>query len=293
MTGKQVRYRLEAATLWLPLAFFRLFGQDRACAIGGWLGRSLGLKLGISRRARKNIAHAMPNLGSDEIERIVEGMWTNLGQTISEYAFLEDFRKPEGAHRIELQGAEYLKEIKARGKGGIFVSGHFANWELMPLVMQLNGYEGGEVYRHANNPYVNDWMVALRARATGTVQIPKGATGARQIVRLLRENKFIAMLVDQKMNDGIEARLFNQPAMTTAAPAGLAVRYGAPLIPAHFIRKDGSHFLLRVYEPIYAMEGAEPFAEIMRLTQALNDFLEARIRECPSQWLWVHNRWKK
>jgi KDO2-lipid IV(A) lauroyltransferase len=293
MTGKQLRYRLEAATLWLPLAFFRLLGHDRAGAFGGWLGRSLGPKLGISRRARKNITYAMPELSANDIEPIVEGMWSNLGQTISEYAFLEEFRKPEEASRIELQGAELLEEVNQRGKGGIFVSGHFANWELMPLVMQLNGYEGGEVYRHANNPYVNDWMVALRERAIGTVQIPKGATGARQIVRLLRDNKFIAMLVDQKMNDGIEARLFNQPAMTTAAPAGLAVRYGAPLIPAHFIRKEGSNFLLRVYEPIYAEEGAEPFAEIMRLTQALNDFLEARIRECPSQWLWVHNRWKK
>ena len=293
MNGKQLRYLLEASTLRLPLAFFRMFGQDRAGAIAGSLVGRAGPKLGISRRARKNIAYAMPELSGEEIDRIVKGMWTNLGQTISEYAFLEDFRKPEIARRIELQGTEVLEGVKQHGKGGIFVSGHFANWELMPLVMQINGSEGGEVYRHANNPYVNDWMVDLRARATRNVQIPKGATGARQIVRLLRENKFIAMLVDQKMNDGIEARFFNQPAMTTAAPAGLAVRYDAPLIPVHFIRKNGSNFLLRVYEPIYATEGAEPFGEIMRLTQALNDFLEARIRELPSQWLWVHNRWKK
>lgn len=293
MNGKKLRYLLEASTLWLPLAFFRLFGHDRANNIGGTLLGSVGPKLGISRRARKNIAHAMPEVSPEEIERIVQGMWDNLGRTISEYAFLDNFGKPEHAHRITLEGAEFLKDIKAHGKGGLFVSGHFANWELMPLVMQKNGYEGGEVYRHANNPYVNDWMVALRERAIGTVQIPKGAVGARQIVKLLKDNKFIAMLVDQKMNDGIEARFFGQPAMTTAAPAGLAVRYGTPLIPAHFIRKGGSQFILRVYEPIYARDGAEPFEEIARLTQALNDFLEARIREVPEQWLWVHNRWKK
>jgi len=293
MNWKKLRYRLEASMLWLPLTLFRLLGLDRANDMSGKLFKSAGPRLGISRRAHKNIRHAMPELAPGDVERIVEGMWDNLGRTISEYAFLENFAKPEYASRIELQGVEVLKDIRSRGKGGLFVSGHFANWELMPLVMQQHGYEGGGVYRHANNPYVNDWMVNLRARATGAVQIPKGAAGARQIVKLLRDNKFIAMLVDQKMNDGIETLFFNQPAMTTAAPAGLAVRYGAPLIPAHFIRKGGSHFVLRVYEPIYAREGADPFEEIARLTQALNDFLEARIREHPSQWLWVHNRWKK
>jgi len=293
MNWKRLRYRLEATLLAVPLTFFRLLGIDRASDLSGWLLKSAGSQFGISRRARRNIKHAMPEISPEDVERIVEGMWDNLGRTISEYAFLERFRQPDYAHRIEIEGKEALKDIKSLGKGGIFVSGHFANWELMPMVMHNTGYEGGGVYRHANNPFINDWMVKLRMRATSTVQIPKGAVGARQIVKLLRDNKFVAMLVDQKMNDGIEARFFNQPAMTTAAPAGLAVRYGAPLIPVHFIRKGGAHFVLKVYEPIYAVEGAEPFAEITRLTQLVNDFLEARIREQPAQWLWVHNRWKK
>lgn len=291
MPDKKVQYLAEAALLKLMLAFCRLLGLDRSSALGGWLGRHIGPKLGLTRRARRRIARAMPNLSEAEIEKIIIGMWDNLGRTAFEYAHLDKFGRPEERHRIELIGAETLKSYAAAGTGGILVSGHFANWELMPLVMALEGIDGGGVYRAANNPYVNDWMVSMRATLIVPEQIPKGPKGARQLIQAMRSKRFVAMLIDQKLREGIQVKFFGLPAMTAPTPAGFAVRYGVPLVPACIERTTGAHFRLTVYPAIEVHKDAEPEAEIVRLTQEVNNFLEARIREKPENWFWLHNRW--
>jgi Kdo2-lipid IVA lauroyltransferase/acyltransferase len=164
---------------------------------------------------------------------------------------------------------------------------------LMPLAAHLNGFEGGEIYRHANNPMINDWIVKLRSRAINPVQIPKGPKGARDVIRIVRKKGFVFMLVDQKMNDGVEATLFGRKAMTPATPGGMASRYNIPVVPVSFRRTKGVHFEEIVHAPIEADPNADPHAETMRITQALNNFLEAEIRANPAQWLWLHNRWPK
>lgn len=292
MFNKKLQYLAEAALLRVMLAFCRLLGLDRSSALGGWLGRNIGPKLGITRRARRRIARVMPELSDAEIERIVAAMWDNLGRMAFEYAHLDRFARLEERHRIEIVGAEKLHALIRAGRGGMLLSGHFGNFELLPIAMRLEGIEGGQIYRPANNPYVNRWMVEMRAANARGVQIPKGRRGARDLLRLIHENKFVAMLYDQKMTDGIEVKLFGLPAMTTSAPAGLAVRNGTPLIPVYFERLDGAYFRATVYDPIEARKDAEPIGEILRVTQLLNDFLEARIREKPENWFWLHNRWK-
>ncbi|HUD50632.1 hypothetical protein [Parvibaculum sp.] len=292
MFGKKLQYLAEAALLKAMLAFCRLLGLDRSSALGGWLGRHIGPKLGITRRARNNIARAMPELSNAEIERVVIGMWDNLGRTAFEYAHLDKFSRPEERHRIEIVGIEPLLAYAATGKGGMLVSGHFANWELMPLVMRLEGLDGGGVYRAANNPYVNDWMVTMRRELIVPDQIAKGPKGARLLIQAIRDKRFVAMLIDQRLSEGVEARLFGLPAMTTPTPAVIALRYDAALIPASIVRTEGAHFRVTVHAPVELRRDAEPTAEILRVTQLLNDFLEARIRERPESWFWLHNRWK-
>jgi Kdo2-lipid IVA lauroyltransferase/acyltransferase len=292
MFDKRLQYLAEAALLKAMLAFCRLLGLDRSSALGGWLGRTIGPKLGITRRARNNIARAMPELSNAEVERIVVGMWDNLGRTAFEYAHLDKFGRPEESHRIEIVGIDAMHAHAKSGHGCLLVSGHFANWELMPLAMRLEGLDGGGVYRAANNPYVNDWMVSMRRELTEQEQIPKGPKGSRQLIRAVRQNRTVAMLVDQKLNEGIEVKFFGLPAMTAPTPAGFAIRYGSILFPVCIQRTQGAHFRLTVYDRIEARPGAEPTEEIIRLTQAINDFLEVRIRENPSNWFWLHNRWR-
>lgn len=289
----KAKYLAEYAALRLAIAFFGSMPVDRASSVGGWLGRTIGPKAGITKKALHNLNIAMPGLNGGEAARIIAGMWDNLGRTVAEYAHLPVFARPEERHRIEVVHAGALRSIAASGNGGVIVSGHFANWEMLPAVMQFEGLHGGGVYRHANNPYVNDWLVRLRQKITQAVPIPKGGAGARIIVRLMMEKKFVAMLTDQKLNDGIEASFFGLRAMTTAAPAGLATRYDDPIIPVFIERLEGAHFRVTVYDPIVARRGADPAAEVLRITQEINDFLEARIRERPEQWLWLHDRWSE
>ena len=201
MSNKAIRYRLEAVAALLPIGVFKLLGLERASAFGGWLLKTIGPRVGVSRRARNNIRRAMPELTQAEIETIIRDMWENLGRTVAEYAHLDRFKEPAYRDRVSLSGAEYVETLK--DKGGILVSGHFANWELMPLHLHLRGYEGGEVYRHANNPLIDKWIVQLRSRAIQPVQIPKGPKGARDVLRVIRKKGFVCMLVDQKMNDVI------------------------------------------------------------------------------------------
>ncbi len=291
MKSKTLRYRLEAAVLRVGLWIFGLPSIDQASAIGGWLGRTIGPRLGITRRARRRMARAMPELSESEIERIVTAMWDNLGRVAFEYAHIDTFRRPQERHRIEVVGMEALRAHADAGHGGLLLSGHFGNFELLPVAMNREGFRGGEVYRPANNPIVNQWMLEMRAGKTGSVQIPKGRKGTRDLLTIIRKNGFVAMLFDQKMNDGIEAKLFGIRSMTTPAPAGLAIRLGTVLFPACIERLEGAHFRVTIYPQIEARPDAEPVGETVRLTQELNDFLEARIREKPENWFWLHNRW--
>lgn len=291
MTRKDIQYRLEALALRIALAILRLPSLDRTSAVGGWLGRTVGPRLGITRRARRRIARAMPELSETEVERIVAAMWDNLGRVAFEYAHLDKFHRPEERHRIDVVGVEQLQAHARSGRGGMLLSGHFGNFELLPVAMHLEGFTGGELYRPANNPYVNRWMIGMRSAISGSVQIPKGRKGVRDLLNILRRNGFVAMLYDQKMNDGIEVKLFGIPSMTTSAPASLAVRNGTALFPACIERLKGAHFRVTVYPRVDTDPSADPAGEIIRVTQVLNDFLEARIREKPENWFWLHNRW--
>ncbi len=291
MSNKAVRYRLEAAAA-LPLfGFFKLLGLERASAFGGWLLRTVGPHVGITRRARKNIERAMPELATSDVDQIIRDMWDNIGRTIGEFAHLDAFKEPEHQSRIALKGLGHMQEL--RDRGAMLVSGHFANWELLALAMRLHGFDGGAIYRHANNPTIDKWIVRLRSRAIYPVQIPKGPKGARDVIRIIRKKGFICMLADQKMNDGIEATLFGLKAMTPATPGAMAARYGIPIVPVTIRRTTGVHFVEEIHEPIFADQTADPHAETARITQKLNDFLEAEIRANPAQWLWMHNRWPK
>lgn len=289
MSSKSLRYKLEAATALPLLGLFRLMGLHRASAFSGSLLRFLGPKVGVTRRARNNIERVLPHLSADEVDSIIADMWENIGRTLAEYAHLDAFSAPGNEDLIRVKGLDRLAAL--RDQGAMLVSGHFANWELMPLAVHQNGYEGGEIYRHANNPTVNEWIIKLRSRAIHPVQIPKGPKGARDVIRIVRNKGFICMLVDQKMNDGVEATLFGRKAMTPSTPGSMATRYGIPIMPVTIRRTDGVHFEQEFHDPIFADPDADPHQETLRITQRLNDFIEAEIRANTAQWLWLHNRW--
>ena len=175
----------------------------------------------------------------------------------------------------------------------IFVSAHFANWEVMPVAAAQYSVEVGAVYRPVNNPFVDRWLVRQRQRNGPKEQIAKGAHGTRRIFTLLRAGKSICMLVDQKTNEGVAAPFFGRDAMTTPAPAALALKLGAVIVPVSNERLDGAHFRVTVHPAIEAEATTDHVRDVLALTTRVNEAIEACVRYRPSQWLWIHRRWPR
>jgi KDO2-lipid IV(A) lauroyltransferase len=154
------------------------------------------------------------------------------------------------------------------------------------------GYDGGLVYRPPNNPYVDGYISRMRASAGPKVQIGKGAQGTRKIFTMLRRGLCILLLVDQKTEQGVMAPFFGRLAPTTPAPAALALKLGSTLLPASNERLGGARFRMTIHPPIEHIPMGDHDADIQALTTKINAAIEAAVRARPSQWLWIHRRWK-
>lgn len=288
---ERIRYWFETAGFFIIIGFFRLFGLDSASAIGGWIGRTLVAPTSASKRAYANLRAAYPEKSEADIKRILTGMWDNLGRVLAEYAHLGRLTSKGTAPRIEIAGIENYEAAKARGKGMLIISAHFANWETMPFAAREYGVTGGMVVRPTNNPYVSRWLDRQRARYGIPEQIAKGAQGTRRIFSLLRKGEAILMLVDQRTNEGIPAPFFGRDAMTTPAPAALALKLGAVIVPVWNERIGGSHFRMHVFPAIEATRTGNDDRDLLELTAAINAWVEARVRARPELWLWIYRRW--
>jgi Kdo2-lipid IVA lauroyltransferase/acyltransferase len=287
-----LRYGAEAAPFYLFMGIFRLLGIDAASAFGGFIGRQIFYRVTpVIDRARDNLKAAFPEMGEDEREQVIREMCDNLGRTVAEYPHLDKLTFDGPDPRLQITGTEHAEAAIAAGKGLMFISGHFANWEAMPVTATALGYEGGLVYRPPNNPYVDGYISRKRASAGPKIQISKGAQGTRKIFTLLRRGLAIFMLVDQKTDQGVAAPFFGRDAMTTPAPAALALKLGSALLPTSNERLKGAHFRMRIRAPIEFTPSGDHDADIAALTAKINAAIEECVRERPSQWLWIHRRW--
>jgi len=291
--GRRLRYWLETAGFFLVIGFFRLFGLDRASAIGGWIGRKLVAPTYLSRRPIRNLRLAFPEKSDAEIAAILHAMWDNLGRVMAEYAYLDTIHWAGANPRATLTGAEHLDEAKASGKGILLVSGHFANWEILPTVAREYGFTGGTVVRPANNPYVDRWIERVRSRNGMPEQVPKGAQGTRRVFALLRRGDAICIMVDQRASEGITVPFFGRDAFTTPAPAALALKLGAVIVPISNERVAGARFHVRAHRIIEPPNTGDPDRDLVELTATITRFIEERVRERPGEWLWIHKRWVK
>jgi KDO2-lipid IV(A) lauroyltransferase len=282
--------RLEA---WGAASLFAAFGVlplDRASALGGTLARWIGPFLGVSKHARLNIRHAFPELSEIEIGRIITGMWDNLGRVVAEYPHLRSIKVFEPGGRVETHGFEHVDKAVAAGRRMIFFSGHLANWEIGMLAGAQHEISIAQIYRAANNRLV-DRMIT-RFRGDQTELIPKGAVAARRAITALRGGRHLALLADQKMNDGIPAPFFGRLAMTAPALAVLALRFDCDVLPLRVERLDGVRFRVTVFPALSLPRSGDSHADVAALMAEVNGTLEAWIRDRPEQWLWIHRRWQ-
>jgi KDO2-lipid IV(A) lauroyltransferase len=285
---QKLRYGAEAALFLTFMGFFRLIGVDAASAVGGFIGRAIFARTGVTRRARDNLIAAFPEKSEAEREAIIRTMWDNLGRTVAEYAHLDKFDLGGPDPRIQVNNLDVIEKVQ--GKGVLIVSGHFANWEIMPIAASRYGMDGAIVYRPPNNPYVDRYIARARARKGYAEQISKHQ-GTRRIFTLLRGGKAILLLADQKTNEGIAVPFFGRDAMTTPAPAALALKLKVPMIFASNKRLGGARFAVTVYPPLEFTPTGNDDADMRAMTEAINLRLEEMVRADPGQWLWIHRRW--
>jgi KDO2-lipid IV(A) lauroyltransferase len=285
-----LRHRIEAWGARALLLLFRALPLDAASAVGGFLGRTIGPRLGATKRAVINLRRAMPELGDEAIRRIVRGMWDNLGRVIAEYPHLDEFRVYEPGGRVETRGIETADALLAAGRRIIFVSAHFGNWEIATLAATQKGLDVAQIYRAANNPLVDRLIAECRA-IVGSELIPKGAVAARRSIEALREGRHLAVLVDQKMNDGIPVPFFGRDAWTAPAIAQLALRFDCAIVPARVDRLGGARFRLTVEPPIAIERTGDRHADAYAIMAKVNGVIEGWIRERPDLWFWLHRRW--
>ena len=284
------RYAVEAALFFFFMALFRLLGLERASALGGWIGRTVGPLLNSDRTARANLAAAFPEKSDAERDAIRMAMWNNLGRVVAEYPHLGRFSPHGPRPRIALDMRASLTPQAAKGHALMFLSGHFANWEMMPILAEQLGYDGAVVVRPPNNPMVARYIERQRGLNGPRAQIAKH-NAVRRMIGFLRGGKALYMLVDQKNNEGLPAPFFGRIAMTTPAPAALALKLKAKILVAANRRLDDARFHVTVHDgPDFTPSGDET-ADIQRLTEIITARIEEIVREDPAQWLWIHRRW--
>lgn len=289
-------HRVEAAAVRGALRVLRALGPARASDLGGAVARAVGPWLPASRVADVNLRLAMPELGAAARRRVIHGVWDNLGRTAGEFPHLGRLVQdaPEGpGWRVE--GVAHVEAVARAGGPAIFATAHYGNWEMLPPACARFGAPPSSFYRPADNRAVDAVIAELRAEAGGGAvdYFPKGRDGAVQALVHLRRGGFLGVLFDQKMNDGIEARLFGRPAMTAPALARLALRLRCPVVPL-YVRREGPARLVVVFEaPLALPDSGDKAADTLALTQAVNDRLEAWVRARPELWLWLHRRWDK
>jgi KDO2-lipid IV(A) lauroyltransferase len=258
-----------------------------ASGLAGTLARIIGPRLAISRRARQNLRRALRELSDERIEEIIRGMWDNLGRVAAEYPHLGKFRVYEPGGRIEIVDADH---IRIPGPRAIFVSAHFGNWEIATLSATQAGLGVTEIYRAANNPIV-DGIINHARRVMGSELAPKGSVAARRAVAALQQGRHIAMLVDQKMNDGIPVPFFGRDAMTAPAAARLALRFDCAVVPVRVERLPRAHFRIVADPPIDYQRTGDTQRDTLALMTQVNQVLERWIRDKPDHWFWLHRRW--
>ena len=289
---KSTRYLLEAAIVKLGMAIFAVMKPQVASNVAAVVARFVGKKISVHQLAYNNMSKALPDLSESEKEKILDDMWDNLGRIVGEFVHIGKCPTAKIYDFVEMaeESRQKIEELKKSGKGGIIFGAHTGNWEVGPKVFMTNGLKVSTVYRPLNNPYVEKMTSTLR----GVDLIEKSISGSRKIVEVIKAGGFVIILADQKISEGEPVKFFHDDAITTTSIARLALKYDIALIPARSIRL-GKNFKFRVeVEKSLAIEKTNDInSDVLTLTRKINCKLEEWIKEYPSQWFWVHNRWKK
>ncbi len=285
---KIIKYFIQFLLAIVCFAFFKILGPNISSNLSGKLFEKIGPFFRSKKIIHANIKKAIPEISEDEINRITKSMWNNYGRIFAEYMFIKDFRVGKLVSKIEVDGQETLDEIKKLNKQVIFISGHFSNFELMAMYLEKTGINLTAIYRPLNNIFLNFIIERIRKKYICKNQIKKGIGGIKNLINFKKKNFSTALMIDQRVSEGILSNFYNEKALTTTIPAQLVKKFNIPVIPVYIERKNGINFKITIHKAInFSKENS-----ISSITDELNKILEEMIIKNPEHWIWSHNRWK-
>lgn len=288
MTPRRLRHFAEWVLIAGIMRLFAALPLDTSSRLGGFLARHIGPHTGIHRKATRQMAAILRDRTPDQITEMMIKMWDNLGRTMAEYPHLSTIART----RITLDDRAGLTSETLRTQPHIFISGHFANWEISaPYLFYTYGIKMDLVYRAPNNPYVANTLQQYRTLGGTLTTIAKSRGGVREMIQTLAQNGTLGVLIDQKYNEGIVADFFGHPAMSSTAFAQLGQRFSCPVYPAQIVRTDGAHFSIILHPPLKLTDDQEEPRPLPEVVADAHTHLDKWMRENPEQWLWVHQRW--
>ncbi len=285
---KIIKYFFEFIIIYSLLIIFRIIGYKNASNLGAIIGKKIGPLFRSNTKIQRNLESSNIGNSQDDRQSIISNMWANYGRILSEYVYLKQFRKNNLNQFIEIEGLNYLNEIRNNNEKVVFISGHFNNFELMAMEIEKAGINLCAIYRPLNNPFLNIIMENIRKNYICKNQIKKGKRGTRDLINFFKKDFSVALMIDQRVSEGENIDLFGRTAKTTTIPAQLVKKYNSSIVPVYIERVKNYHFKLNFHKPV---KFDDNFTH-KQITLELNKILEKMIIKNPEQWIWSHDRWK-
>jgi len=287
---KIIKYFFQAIVIYTFFIIIKLFGLKFSRNIFSFFFNKIGPLIKSEKIINENLDRFIGSYNEEKRNDIKKQMWANYGKTFVEYLFLKRFQK-NNSH-IKIKGSNILQKIKDKNKPVIFVSGHFANFELMSMELTKSNIKLATIYRPLNNFFLNPFMELVRKKYICKNQIKKGLPGVKSTITFLQNNFSIALMIDQRVSEGKRLPFFGSMALTTTLPAQLAIKYQLDIVPIYIARNKDNNFEMEVYEPLKILNKEDAELSKLDLTIKLNKVAEKMISRDPGQWIWTHNRWK-
>jgi KDO2-lipid IV(A) lauroyltransferase len=285
---KNIKYFTQYILIILLLLFFKIIGHKFALIISSKLFSFFGPLFRSKKIIYSNLTNAFPNLNEFEKKKITKTMWCNYGKILAEYVFIKNFREIKLEQNVIVKGQEILDKIKINKKPVIFISGHFNNFELMAMHIDKSGIDLAAIYRPLNNKYLNTIMEKIRRNYICNKQVKKGIAGTKLLLKYFRNGTSIALMIDQRVSQGLRSNFFNKKASTTTIPAQFIKKFKCDVVPIYIERTNNINFKITINKPIKFSDSSS----IEVITNDLNKVLEEMILKNPEQWIWTHDRWK-
>ena len=285
---KIIKYFFEFIFIISFFFIFKIVGYKNSIIIGGIIGKKIGPFFRNNFKIQKNLEISLIGNSYQERKIIINNMWTNYGRIFAEYMFIKKFRNNGLSKNIEIIGQNILEEIKKDKKPVIFISGHFNNFELMAMHLEKSGIDLAAIYRPLNNKFLNPIMERIRKKYICKKQIKKGISGTKEILKYFKTGSSIALMVDQRVSEGISCDFFSRKAFTTTIPAQFVKKFNCKIVPIYIERIKHSQFRLEILKPLNFSKNED----IHLITTHINKTIEEMIKKNPEQWIWTHDRWK-